>query len=186
MKNILSLSIALLAISACTSLEDPSRNLTEPSSDHAAKSATSSEREGTMMEVKSESTAEKTDEDWKRILSPKQYEILREAGTERPFTSPLLNEHRKGTYVTADCDEPVFRSEQKFDSGTGWPSFWAPISADAIVEKTDTTFGMQRTEVLSRCGGHLGHVFNDGPEPTGLCYCMNGLALKFVPDEDQK
>ncbi len=126
-----------------------------------------------------------TDANWKKRLTPEQYHVLREEGTERPFTSPLLNEHRKGTYVTADCGEPVFRSEQKFDSGTGWPSFWAPISPDALIEDTDTTLGMQRTEIRSTCGGHLGHVFDDGPEPTGLRYCMNGLALKFIPDEVQ-
>jgi peptide-methionine (R)-S-oxide reductase len=127
----------------------------------------------------------KTDAEWRARLTPEQYAILREEGTERPFTSPLLDEHRKGTFVTADCGEPVFRSEQKYDSGTGWPSFWAPISADAVVEVTDSTFGMTRTEIRSRCGGHLGHVFTDGPEPTGLRYCMNGDALIFIPDAQQ-
>lgn len=122
---------------------------------------------------------------WNQDLTPEQLSILRDAGTERPFTSPLLDEHRKGTFVTADCNIPVFRSEQKFDSGTGWPSFWTPISPDAVIEKTDTTFGMARTEILSKCGGHLGHVFTDGPKPTGLRYCMNGLALKFIPDPIQ-
>jgi peptide-methionine (R)-S-oxide reductase len=123
-----------------------------------------------------------TEENWKSALTPEQYHILREAGTETPFTSPLLNEHRPGTFVTADCNEPVFRSEQKFDSGTGWPSFWAPIKPNAVVEKTDTSLFEERTEVLSKCGGHLGHVFPDGPPPTGLRYCMNGAALKFIPD----
>lgn len=127
----------------------------------------------------------KDEEGWKNILSPDQYHVLREAGTERPFTSPLLNEHRKGTYVTADCGQPVFRSEQKFDSGTGWPSFWAPISPDAVVEVEDGTLGIKRIEIRSKCGGHLGHVFTDGPDPTGLRYCMNGLALKFVPDPEE-
>ncbi len=129
---------------------------------------------------------EKTDAQWKEILTPEQYYILREAGTERPFTSPLLDEHRKGTFVSADCGEPLFRSETKFDSGTGWPSFYAPISPDAVIEKTDSTLGMERTEVLSKCGGHLGHVFPDGPPPTGLRYCMNGIALKFIPDKEQE
>lgn len=122
---------------------------------------------------------------WNADLTEEQLHVLRDSGTERPFTSPLLNEHRKGTYVSADCGLPVFRSEQKFDSGTGWPSFWAPISEDAVIEETDRTLGITRTEIVSPCGGHLGHVFDDGPEPTGLRYCMNGLALKFIPDAGQ-
>jgi peptide-methionine (R)-S-oxide reductase len=134
--------------------------------------------------VEGQASSPLTEEQWKAALSPERYAILREAATERPFTSPLLEEHRKGTYVTADCGDPVFRSETKFDSGTGWPSFYAPISEDVIVTKSDYKLGVERIEVLSRCGGHLGHVFPDGPEPTGLRYCMNGLALRFVPDEE--
>lgn len=126
-----------------------------------------------------------TDEQWRNKLTAEQYAVLRENGTERPFTSELLDEHRAGTFVTADCGDPVFRSEQKFDSGTGWPSFWAPISPSAVIEVPDTTYGIQRTAIVSRCGGHLGHVFTDGPEPTGLRYCMNGVALKFIPDAVQ-
>lgn len=119
---------------------------------------------------------------WATDLTPAQIDILLHEGTERPFTSPLLDEHRPGTYVSADCGLPVFRSEQKFDSGTGWPSFWAPIGPSAVIERADRSLGVERTEVTSPCGGHLGHVFSDGPEPTGLRYCMNGLALRFIPD----
>ena len=124
-----------------------------------------------------------TDEDWEKNLTPNQYYILRQKGTEAPFSSPLDTETRPGTYVTADCHEPVFRSEQKYDSGTGWPSFWAPINPDAVVLQTDNSIFPTRTEVLDKCGGHLGHVFNDGPQPTGLRYCMNGEALIFIPDK---
>jgi peptide-methionine (R)-S-oxide reductase len=121
-----------------------------------------------------------TDEEWQKLLTPDQYQVLRHEATERPFTSALLNEHRAGTFDCAGCDLAAFSSKTKFESGTGWPSFWQPLDK-AIVTKTDTSFGMQRTAVeCSRCGGHLGHVFDDGPPPTGLRYCMNGIALKFV------
>jgi peptide-methionine (R)-S-oxide reductase len=119
--------------------------------------------------------------EWKRRLGPERYRILREAGTERPFTSPLNNEHRRGTFACAGCALPLFSSSTKFDSGTGWPSFYRPISR-AVVTRADRSLLMERTEVLCRrCGGHLGHVFPDGPKPTGLRYCMNGLALRFRP-----
>ncbi|MEO6199360.1 MAG: peptide-methionine (R)-S-oxide reductase MsrB [Sphingomicrobium sp.] len=118
--------------------------------------------------------------EWKKILGPKRYSILREAGTEIPYTSPLNKEHRKGLYSCAACDQKLYSSATKFDSHTGWPSFWKPLPG-GVVNRTDSTFGMARTEVLcARCGGHLGHVFNDGPKPTGLRYCMNGLAMKFA------
>lgn len=118
-------------------------------------------------------------------LTEEQRYILEEKGTETPFTSELLNEKRAGTYYAADTKEPVFRSEDKFDSGTGWPSFTKPIKPEAVEEHTDTTLGMSRTEVTSSEGGHLGHVFTDGPaDKGGLRYCINGDALYFVPDED--
>jgi peptide-methionine (R)-S-oxide reductase len=119
--------------------------------------------------------------EWRRLLGAQRYPVLREAATERAFTSPLLKEHRKGTFVCAGCAQALFSSATKFESGTGWPSFWRPLP-HAVVERTDRSLLMERTEVLcARCGGHLGHVFEDGPKPTGLRYCMNGLALKFRP-----
>lgn len=124
---------------------------------------------------------EKTDAEWRTQLSPEAYNVLRKEGTERPFTSPLNKEKRKGTFACAGCDLPLFSSDTKFESGTGWPSFWQPLE-NAVGESKDTTFGMTRTEVhCRRCGGHLGHVFDDGPKPTGLRYCMNGVSLAFKP-----
>lgn len=122
-----------------------------------------------------------TEEEWRRLLSPNQYAVLRESATERPFTSPLNEEHRTGVFRCAGCDLDLFASATKFDSGTGWPSFWQPLP-DAVGTERDLSFAMIRTSVhCRRCGSHLGHVFDDGPRPTGLRYCMNGLALKFVP-----
>jgi peptide-methionine (R)-S-oxide reductase len=120
-----------------------------------------------------------TPAEWQRILGPQRYAVLREASTEHPFTSPLLKEHRRGTFVCAGCANPLFSSATKFESGTGWPSFWQVLPR-AVVTRADHSLMMERTEVLcARCGGHLGHVFDDGPKPTGLRYCMNGLALNF-------
>jgi peptide-methionine (R)-S-oxide reductase len=122
-----------------------------------------------------------TPAEWRGILGDRRYAVLREAATERPFSSPLLNEHRKGLFVCAGCALPLFSSTTKFESGTGWPSFWMPLP-HAVVTRPDHSLMMDRTEVLcARCGGHLGHVFDDGPKPTGLRYCMNGLALNFRP-----
>src|SRR5690242_17362184 len=120
-------------------------------------------------------------EQWRALLGAQRYAVLREAATERPFSSPLLNEHRKGTFVCAGCALPLFNSATKFESGTGWPSFYR-VLPHAVVTRADHSDFMERTEVLcERCGGHLGHVFDDGPKPTGLRYCMNGLALNFRP-----
>jgi len=122
-----------------------------------------------------------TDEQWKAKLSPQAYAVLRHEATETPFSSPLNNEHRKGTFTCAGCALALFASETKFDSGTGWPSFFQPLP-NAVAKQTDTTLGMVRDEVhCRRCGGHLGHVFDDGPKPTGLRYCMNGIAMAFTP-----
>lgn len=122
-----------------------------------------------------------TDAEWKKRLSPAAYAVLRHEATERAGTSPLDKEHRRGIFMCAGCAQPAFRSTTKFDSGTGWPSFYEPIK-DAVLKDTDTSFGMVRDEVhCRRCGGHLGHVFEDGPKPTGLRYCMNGVALSFAP-----
>ena len=126
---------------------------------------------------------EKSDEEWRRILTPEQYAVLRRHGTEPPGSCALLHEHRAGTFSCAGCGQRLFVSDRKFESRTGWPSFFAPL-AGAIGTSVDRAYGMTRTEVhCSRCGGHLGHVFPDGPLPTGLRYCINGIALVFAPSE---
>ncbi len=135
-----------------------------------------------MTTSKSEFEINKTPEEWREILTPEQYKVMREHGTELACTSPLDKQYTEGTYVCAACEQPLFTSETKFNSGTGWPSFFKPIEG-AIGKSVDKSFFMTRTEVhCSRCGGHLGHEFDDGPEPTGKRYCMNGVSLKFIPD----
>lgn len=122
-----------------------------------------------------------TPAEWQRILGQQRYAVLREAATEHAFSSPLLNEHRRGTFVCAGCANPLYSSATKFESGTGWPSFWQ-VLPHHVVTRADRSLMMERTEVLcATCGGHLGHVFDDGPKPTGLRYCMNGLAMNFRP-----
>ncbi|MDP9043993.1 MAG: peptide-methionine (R)-S-oxide reductase MsrB [Pseudomonadota bacterium] len=122
-----------------------------------------------------------TDAEWRAMLNPNEYAILRQEGTERPYSSPLNDEHRAGTFSCAGCKLDLFSSKTKFDSGTGWPSFYQPLQG-AVNERSDGSLGMTRTEVhCRRCGGHLGHVFDDGPKPTGLRYCMNGFAMRFAP-----
>ena len=123
----------------------------------------------------------KTNEEWKRILNPDQYKVTREKGTEAPYSSPLNEIHEQGIFECVACGLPLFSSAEKFDSGTGWPSFWQPIAPENVREEIDNSLWTTRTEVLcARCDSHLGHVFEDGPRPTGLRYCMNGVALKFV------
>jgi len=125
----------------------------------------------------------KTDAEWKDILTPDQYRVLREKGTERPFSGEYANSHETGTYVCAACGNELFSSKTKYDSGTGWPSFWEPVGSESVETEEDRSLWMTRTEVrCRRCGGHLGHVFDDGPRPTGQRYCMNSVALKLEPD----
>jgi methionine-R-sulfoxide reductase len=126
----------------------------------------------------------RTNEEWKRILTSEQYNITRQKGTEAPFSSPLNDIHESGVFECVACELPLFSSKAKFDSGTGWPSFWQPIAKENVIEEVDNSLSETRTEVLcARCDSHIGHVFEDGPKPTGLRYCMNGVAMKFVKDK---
>ncbi len=137
-----------------------------------------------MTSTSEQSKVVKTDREWRDQLTPEQFNVTRRAGTERPFAGPYWNEHRAGLYHCVACGAPLFRSETKFESGSGWPSFYQPVAAAAVEEISDSSHGMVRTEVrCAACKSHLGHVFPDGPRPTGLRYCMNGTALKLELDD---
>ena len=139
-------------------------------------------------DTKTDSTVQKTEEEWRKTLTPEQYHVLREKGTERPFTGEYADTETPGTYVCVCCGQPLFESEAKYHSGSGWPSYYQPVAADNVEMKRDTSHGMTRTEAIcSKCDAHLGHVFEDGPEPTGLRFCINSAALKLVEkDKDKK
>ena len=173
---LVSLAVAIGAVAIVTAL--PLRF--SPSQDAVSKHQTKSKLNGVQK-------VNKTDEEWKQILTPEQYKVMREKGTEMPFTSPLNEKKDEGTFECAACGLPLFSSKEKFDSGTGWPSFWKPVASENVREETDKSLWETRTEVLcARCDAHLGHVFPDGPRPTGLRYCMNGVALNFVPKKESE
>lgn len=178
MKSLFAISLigATVVVAGCSSA---------PNSD--AESGSAAKNAGPVAQTNMNAKVIKSDEEWKKELTPEQYEILRQKGTERAFTGKFWNTKAAGTYKCAGCGTVLFESDTKFDSGCGWPSFYAPANQTVINEAEDHSLFMHRTEVLcSKCGGHLGHVFDDGPNPTGLRYCINSASLTFDPKQDEK
>lgn len=179
MRSLFSLLIAVLVLVGCNAqkaqMKSDAVEMNNPEKAAFAKKAS------TIVKI------EKSEAEWKKELSDEEYYILREKGTERAHTGDLLHNKKKGTYTCAACELPLFDSSTKFESGTGWPSFYAPVASENVGELEDRKYGMVRTEVVcGRCDGHLGHVFNDGPKPTGLRYCMNSVSLDFVEEEKKQ